>query len=188
MSITTIITVGGILLVVAFLVYQYVVIYNKFQYWYHKAKRKFADITTVTQQRIDEIYAFVQNVKKYDIHEYKLLKDVTEARSRWSKETDFNEKAKIASQIEHNFFKLQAVVERYPQVKGLALHEPLGKRISRIESRLREARMGYNRVVQQYNERVNKFPRNIVAMLHGFKELNYLDLGEQPYQPKEIFN
>ena len=128
-------------------------------------------------------------MKKYDIHEHKFFKDVAEARSRWSKDVDFNEKAKIMSQVESNFLKIQTVLERYPHSKAIAMHWKIGKRISRIESRLREARIDYNRVVQQYNERVNRFPRNLVAMVHGFKELNYLDFSGQPtYEAKKIFN
>ena len=52
-----------------------------------------------------------------------------------------------------------------------------------------------NRVAQQYNERVQRFPRNIVAWAHGFKKLDYLTMGNQInqgaqeiYKPKELFN
>ena len=37
------------------------------------------------QQRIDMISSLAQSIKKYDIHEYKAIKDTIEARSRWSK-------------------------------------------------------------------------------------------------------
>jgi LemA protein len=65
---------------------------------------------------------------------------------------------------------------------------------SRIEKRLRITRLEYNRVAQQYNERVMKFPRNIVAKIHHFTKLDYLvfvtqepDAPQKPYNPKEIF-
>ena len=63
------------------------------------------------------------------------------------------------------------------------------------ESKLREFRLAYNRVAQQYNERVQRFPRNIVAWAHGFKRLDYLTMGNQinqgtqeAYKPKRLFN
>ena len=164
-------------------------IYNKFQYWITRAERKFADIDVVMQERIDKLYAIAQIVKKYDIHEYKVLKDTIEARSRWSKDLELNEKVKIASQVESNFLKLQAVFEKYPQLKADALHHNLISKDDRVESRLRNARLGYNRTAQKYNERVRKFPRNIVAWVHHFKILEYLDFEEQEsYKPKQLFD
>lgn len=181
----------GVSLIVAFIVIKWwAVTYNKFIYWITRARRKFADIEVIMQQRVDMIHALAQVVKKYDIHEYKTLKDVIEARSRWSKDADINEKVKNAQEIENNFFKLQAVFERYPKLKAEILHRNLMGRgnLSRIESHLRNARLGYNKVAQGYNERVRRFPRNIVAKVHGFKELEYLQFqNQETYKPKEIF-
>ena len=63
-----------------------------------------------------------------------------------------------------------------------------------MESKLRNFSLAYNRVVQKYNERVNIFPRNIVAWVHIFKELDYLSLGnninqgeQEKYDSKKLF-
>jgi LemA protein len=162
--------------------------YNKFHYWYERAKETFSDIEVVMQERIDKIHALAQMIKKYDIHEYKALKDVIEARSGWSKDLPLNERVKAASEVENNFFKLQAVFEKYPNLKADALHHRLLSSGSRVESRLRNARTKYNNVVRKYNTRCKRFPRNIVAKMHGFKPLDYLVFEErESYQPKEIF-
>jgi len=180
----------GLLVVTAlgFSVKAWIGIYNKFQYWITRAQRKFADIDIVMQERVDNIHALAQITKKYDIHEYKALKDVIEARSRWTKDTGLNEKVKLASEIENNYLKLQAVFEKYPELKADKMHIALMERDSRIERRLRKTRLEYNRVAQQYNERTRKFPRNIVARIHNFTQLDYLAFAEQEkYEPKEIF-
>ncbi len=199
MEITTILIYGGILVgaVLSFsLVKGWIVIYNKFQYWINRAKRKFADIDVLMQQRIDMLPALAQVIKKYDIHEYKALKDVIEARSRWTKDASLNEKAQAFKEVDNAFLKIQAVFERYPKLKADALHKSIMGHgsISRIESKLRNFRLAYNRVVQKYNERVNIFPRNIVAWVHGFKELDYLSLGnninqgeQEKYDSKKLF-
>ncbi|QBX63343.1 LemA family protein [Dehalococcoides mccartyi] len=164
-------------------------VYNKFQYWITRAQRKFADIDVVMQQRLDNIHALAQIVKKYDIHEYKTLKDVIEARSRWSKDADLNEKVKMASEVENNYLKLQAIFEKYPNLKADKMHVSLLEKDSNIERNLRKTRLEYNRVAQQYNERTRKFPRNIVARVHSFKELDYLTFeGQETFAPKEIFD
>ena len=163
-------------------------IYNKFQYWITRAQRKFADVDVVMQERLDNIYALAQIAKKYDIHEYKALKDVIEARSRWTRDAELNEKVKLASEIENNYLKLQAVFEKYPNLKADKMHVSLMEKDFQVERRLRKTRLEYNRVAQQYNERTRQFPRNIVARIHTFKELDYLTFeGQEAYEPKEIF-
>jgi hypothetical protein len=81
-------------------------------------------------------------------------------------------------------------------LKAEALHKSiLGKgSISKMESKLSKFRLEYNRVAQKYNKRVQIFPRNIVALFHGFKQLPYLTLGNKinkesskEYKAKEIF-
>ena len=180
----------GTILVVAlgFSVRAWISIYNKFQYWINRAKRKFADVDVIMQERLDNIHALAQIAKKYDIHEYKALKDVIEARSRWTKEADLNEKVRLASEVENNYLKLQAIFEKYPNLKADKMHISLMERDSGIERRLRKTRLEYNRVAQQYSERTRRFPRNIVAHVHNFKELDYLTFeGQEAYEPKEIF-
>ena len=181
--------VAGIGIIILYMLIRgYISIYNKFQYWFAKAQRKFADIDVIMQERLDKIHALAQMVKKYDIHEYKTLTDVIGARSRWNKNMDLNEKVKVASQTENNFLKIQAVFERYPKLKAEALHANLMAKGSYTEIKLRRARLSYNHVAQNYNQRVKQFPRNIVAKIHGFKTLNYLDFaGQEKYNPKEIF-
>jgi LemA protein len=200
MEISTIIWIGAsvfVAIILFLLTKGWIVIYNKFVYWRTRADRKFADIDVVMQQRIDMLPALAQVVKKYDIHEYKALKDVIEARSRWTKDASLNEKVKAVQEIDNSFLRIQAVFERYPKLKADALHQSiLGHgNISRMESKLREFRLGYNRVAQQYNERVQRFPRNIVAWAHSFKKLDYLTMGNQinqgtqeNYKPKELFD
>jgi len=183
------IAVGTIIAIaVSISIRAWISIYNKFQYWITRAQRKFADIDVVMQERVDNIHALAQIAKKYDIHEYKVLKDVIEARSRWTKDTGLNEKVKLASEIENNYLKLQAVFEKYPELKADKMHLTVMERDSRVEKRLRKTRLEYNRVAQHYNERTRRFPRNVVARIHNFKELDYLTFeGQEAYEPKEIF-
>lgn len=177
-----------IIIVLGVSVRGWISIYNKFQYWITRAQRKFADVDVVMQERLDNIHALAQIAKKYDIHEYKALKDVIEARSRWTRDAELNEKVKLASEVENNYLKLQAIFEKYPNLKADKMHVTLMEKDSRVERKLRKTRLEYNRVAQQYNERTRQFPRNIVARVHKFKGLDYLTFeGQEEYEPKGIF-
>ena len=182
--------IGVIFLILVILLGKnWIQVYNKFQYWLTMAQRKFADVDIIMQERLDNIHALAQIVKKYDIHEYKALKDTIEARSRWTKDAGLNEKVKMARQIENNYLKLQAIFEKYPDLKANKLHLSLLKRDTDIERRLRKTRLSYNQVAQKYNERTRRFPRSIVARVHHFNILEYLTFEGQPaFESREIFN
>ncbi len=200
MEIATLIWIGAGTLVVIILLYlmkSWITIYNKFVYWKNKLDERFAGIDVIMQRRIDMLPALAQVAKKYSIHEYKTIKDTIEARSRWTKDASINDKVQAVEDVENNFIKIQAVFEKYPHVKADKLYRQImgSGNITRIERKLQQFRLTYNRVVRDYNERVQRFPRNIVARMHGFKTANYLTLGNQvnqgpqeAYQPKEIFN
>ncbi len=176
---------------VYYLTKSWISIYNKFIYWKNKLEERFAGIDVIMQRRSDMLLALAQVAKKYSIHEYKTIKDTIEARSRWSKDTPLNEKVKAVEAVESNFLKLQAVFERYPKVKADSLYQQImgHGNISHVERKLQDFRLEYNRVVRNYNERVQRFPRNIVAKVHGFKTADYLNLKEnqEPYKPRELF-
>jgi len=184
--------------VLFFLGKSWIEIYNKFVYWRTRLSRKFADIDIIMQRRIDMLPALAQVAKKYSIHEYKTIKDTIEARSRWTKDKDasINQKIEAVHDIENNFMKLQAVFEKYPKVKADSLYKSImgSGNITRIERKLQEVRLSYNRIAQKYNERVQRFPRNIIAFIHGFKIADYLTFGNkvnkdssEDFKPKELF-
>jgi len=199
MEISTILWISGGIVALGSLLYltkNWITIYNKFIYWKTRVERKFADIDVIMQQRRDMLPVLAQVAKKYSIHEYKTIKDTIEARSRWTKDTPINEKVQAIEDVENNFLKIQAVFEKYPKVKADKLYQQImgSGNITRVERRLREFRLSYNKVAQDYNERVQRFPRNMVAKVHGFKEVEYLKLGndvnqgtQEEYKPNELF-
>jgi LemA protein len=189
--------IGAVMIVLILLIRGWVIVYNKFIYWRTKLDERFAGIDVIMQRRIDMLPALAQVAKKYSIHEYKTIKDTIEARSRWTKDTPINEKVQTFENVESNFIKLQAVFEKYPEVRADKLYQQImgSGNITRIERKLQDFRLEYNKVVRQYNRRVQIFPRNIVAKAHGFKTANSLTLGNQinqgpqeTYKGKELFD
>lgn len=190
--------IGAIVIIaVIILGRKWIEIYNKFVYWKNKLEERFAGIDVIMQRRTDMLLALAQVAKKYSIHEYKTIKDTIEARSRWTKDTPLNEKVQDVQAVENNFIKMQAVFEKYPKVKADKLYQQImgSGNITRIERKLQDFRLTYNKVVRSYNERVQRFPRSIVAKVHGFTKADYITLGNQvnqgpqeKYEPTEIFD
>jgi LemA protein len=195
---------GIIVAAVVILVYilnGWIKIYNKFVYWRTRADRAFSDIDIIMQQRIDMLPSLAQVAKKYSIHEYKAIENTIEARSRWIREhpkASMEKKLEASQEIENNFIKIHVIFEKYPELKADKLYLTLmgsDGSITRVERKLREFRLHYNKIAQDYNERVQRFPRNIVAKVHGFHTINYLTMGNQinqgpqkPFKPTELFD
>ncbi len=188
-------TVVGIV-IVALVARWYVVIYNKFVYLKTRAERKLADVDVIMEQLVNMNKELSNVVKKYDIHEYKTLEHTIEARSRWSRDANINEKLRAAQEVENNFLKIQAVFERYPKLKANALHLHLLGRgnVSDMYYKLSHVKRGYNRIAQEYNQRVKQFPRSIVAHFSGFRPISYYETAgtkfkaAKEYNPKEGFD
>ena len=160
-------------------------IYNKLQYWYTRAQRHFADVAVVLQLRLDNIHALTQMAEKYRLHEYQTLKTVIEARSKWSSE--LNENVQRVSDVEYNYSKLQALLEKYPELKADQLYTSLMERDTKIENQIRQTRISFNYDAQRYNEITRRFPHNIIAATHNFRELYYLVIPKKSYEPAGIF-
>lgn len=168
----------------------WITIYNKFIYWRTRAERKFADVDVIMEQLVNMNKEITNVVKKYDIHEYKTLKNTIEARSRWSRDADINDKVRSAQEVENNFLKIQAVFERYPKLKAEVLHMRLLGRgnVSDLYYKLSHAKRGYNRIAQEYNQRVMQFPRSIVAKYSGFKIMDYYETAGTKFKQTEEYN
>ncbi len=170
--------------------------YNTLQTYYNNAQRAFADIDVVMQQRMDLLPAVAQAIKKYDVHEYNSLKDVIATRGKLDKSSSLNERVASAQDLQNSYLKIQAVFERYPQLKSSSLYDKVvsGGDIANIEQSLKEGRLVYNKAVEQYNLFISTYPNFIVAAVHGYKKLEYLSLGNRPnqassgkYEPKKLF-
>lgn len=174
--------IGAIAIIaLVIIIRKWIEVYNKFVYWKNKLEERFAGIDVILQRRLDMLSALAQIAKKYSIHEYKTIKDTIEARSRWTKDTPLNEKVKDVENVENNFIKIQAVFEKYPKIRADKLYQQImgSGNVTRIERKLQDFRLDYNKVVRNYNERVQRFPRMIVAKVHGFKKADYLTLGNK---------
>ena len=62
-----------------------------------------------------------------------------------------------------------AIVEKYPDLKASDNFLSLSKSLSTIEEEIAKSRKYYNAVIRIYNNKVEKFPSNLIAKLFGFK-------------------
>lgn len=145
----------------------------------NSVKAKWGNVQTAYQRRADLIDNLVNTVKGAANFEKSTLIGVTEARA---KATSINinadnltqENMKQFQNVQNNLSgalkSLLAVAEAYPTLQANQNFLKLQDQLEGTENRIKTERDIFNKAVEDYNNRVQRFPSNIVAGIGGFKE------------------
>ena len=121
-----------------------------------------ANISKEEERRIDLFKNMVDAVQSYNQYESSTQQKITDARSKANQG-----KINQASQ------SLNAVVERYPQLKSQSNYKQAMLEFSITENRLANYRENYNTQVQNYNVYVRRFPNHQLLSLTGHSTQTY---------------
>ncbi len=141
-----------------------------------EAEAAFSEISVQLQRRADLIPNFVNTVKGYSDYEQETFTAVTEARSRVSRANDAGELAEADSQLSGAISVwVNAITEAYPELKANQSYIALQDELAGTENRIAQARISYNEAAKEYNVKIRRFPRNILAGIFGFDALDYFE-------------
>ncbi len=152
-------------------------VYNRFVQLDNAIENTFHQIRVAMKKRFDMINQLVEAASSYVNFEKDVMTDVAKLRN-----INLNTPAEIkdADALARNVFgKLMAVVENYPNLKGVQVVQDLMNSIKDVEDEIARLRYLYNDQVQNYNMLREMFPTNIVAAMFGFREKEYLQFGEE---------
>lgn len=142
-------------------------------------KKAWTNVEAEYQKRNDLVDNLVNTVKGAANFEQKTLTDVINARANATKVNVSAENLtpeNIAQfqaaqgQVSSTLSRLLAVVESYPDLKATANFTQLQGQLEGIENDIRASRKTFNDAVGNYNQKVRKFPMNILGGIFGFKE------------------
>ncbi|MEJ7627710.1 MAG: LemA family protein [Ferruginibacter sp.] len=140
-------------------------------------KKSWSNVETNYQRRTDLYSSVIRTIEGSANFEKSTLREVLEARSKaTSVQVNIDDPASLAAyqqaqaQLQGSFSKLLAVVEAYPDLKTTTAFRDFQTQIEGTENRINIARQDYNRVVENYNLIVKRFPNNIFAGIFGYKE------------------
>ncbi|MEO5984415.1 MAG: LemA family protein [Ferruginibacter sp.] len=140
-------------------------------------KKSWSNVETNYQRRTDLYSSVIRTIEGSANFEKSTLREVLEARSKaTSVQVNVDDPASLAayqqaqSQLQGSFSKLLAVVEAYPDLKTTTAFRDFQTQIEGTENRINVARQDYNRVVEDYNLKVKRFPNNIFAGIFGYRE------------------
>lgn len=165
------IVVGAVALVGILWVGQYNALV-RLRNWIEEA---WAQIDVQLKRRYDLIPNLVETVKGYARHEQETLEKVIEARNRLMAGGGRAEQLEANDQLTGALKSLFALREAYPDLKAHEGFSKLQEQLEGTENKIAAARQLYNRTVMQYNTKIQSFPSNIVANVHGFVRSEMLE-------------
>ena len=129
----------------------------------------------------------VATVKGYAAHEQETLEGVIEARAKATQITIDPTNAtpeQLAAyqaaqgELSQALGRLLAVAENYPDLKANENFRDLQSQLEGTENRIAIARQQFNDAARQYNQKVRRFPGNIIAGMFGFEKKPYFEAEE----------
>lgn len=156
----------------------FIVAYNRFITFIHRAKEAWADIDVQLKRRYDLIPNLVNTVKGYAAHEAGTFEKITDARSKAMNAGSLEEKGAAENMLTGALKSLFAVAEAYPDLKANQNFLELQRELSDTENKIQAARRFYNTNVRDLNILVDSFPSKIVAGIFHFTKMEFFELGD----------
>lgn len=165
-----------ILAIILFVLIIYVITkYNFFKKKRLQVEQAKKAIDIYLKQRFDLIPNLVEVVKGEKEYEKEVLESLVKLRADTTKESDLSEKAKLNE--EYN--RVIMLAESYPVLKANKSFLNLQKQLTKMENQLQAARRIYNVEVTEYNTAIVTVPKNIIAGMFGFKQVEFFEVNDE---------
>ena len=179
-----------ILIIIILLVGIYIAIYNGLQKSRVFVDESWSQIDVQLKRRNDLIPNLVETTKGYAKHEKSTLEDVVKLRDQLVNvpQGDHEEAMKLSNQITDSLKSIFALAEAYPDLKANQNSLKLQEELTNTENKIAYSRQLYNSSVASYDQKLLTFPSNLIAKIHGFTKIDYLEIPtEEKAVPKVKF-
>lgn len=179
-----------IAILVVLIVIFYISAYNGLQKAKVNTEEAWSQISVQLKRRNDLIPNLVETVKGYAKHEKETLSKWVELRNQLTQlPADDHEGAmQLSNQITDSLKTIFALSESYPDLKANTNFANLQEELTNTENKIAYSRQLFNSSAAVYNKMLLVFPSNIVANIHHFTKVDYLEIPEEETKvPKVSF-
>lgn len=165
-----------VVVIVVVLVLGAIVAFNGLVRRRNRTQEAWSEIDVECKRRHDLIPNLVETVKGYAAHERQTFEAVTAARAGAISAGSSGDPAKVAvaeNALSQSLRSLFAVAENYPQLRAVESFLQLQEQLTATEDKLEYARRFYNTSARDYNIALQTFPRNLIAGLLGFHQVDF---------------
>ncbi len=167
-----------IIAIILVIIIAYAGMYNSLVKYRNRAREFSSQIDVQLKRRTDLIPNLVETVKGYAKHEKETLSHVVELRNNVTNANTLQDKVEADSALTGALRQVFALAESYPDLKANQEFSKLMEELSNTENKVSYARQAYNSQVQAYDTAIQTFPRNLIAGIHGFKEMEFLQIPD----------
>src|ERR1700704_4358132 len=161
--------------VVVLLLLFFMLTYNGLVGQRNRVKNAWSQIDVQLKRRHDLIPNLVETVKGYAAHERQTFESVTNARANAIGAQGPAQQAQAENVLSGALKSLFAVAEAYPDLKANQNFLSLQEELTSTEDRVAYARQFYNDSVLSYNNKLQTFPRNVIAGMFNFEKREYFE-------------
>ena len=184
----------GLIIVIALIVIVvavYISMYNGLQRAKVNTDESWSQIDVQLKRRNDLIPNLVETTKGYAKHESETLSKVVELRNQMvalPADVDPQKKMELSNQLTDSLKSIFALAENYPDLKASQNFTQLQEELTNTENKIAYTRQLFNSSAAVYNQKLLTFTYIVVAKMHHFTKLNYLEVpGEEREAPKHYY-
>ncbi|TYC50196.1 LemA family protein [Weissella muntiaci] len=170
-----------ILVVVILLAVMWISIYNGLVKSRMYTTEAWSQIDVQLKRRNDLIPNLLETVKGYARFEQGTLEKVIALRNQLVNTptgADPQKTMEVSDQLTAGLKSIFAVGEAYPDLKASQQYNKLMEELSNTENKIAYSRQLFNTATANYNMKLQSFPSNIIAGIHGFKPSEFLATPE----------
>ena len=173
-----------IVLVIAF----FIVAFNQAVQQRNRVDSAWSQIGVQLTRRHDLIPNLIETVKGYAAHEKSTFESVTQARANaiGAQQAGPAQQAQAENVLSGALKSLFAVAESYPDLKANQNFLQLQEELTSTEDRIAYARQFYNDSVLNYNNKIQVFPRNLLASTFNFEKRQYFEGEPEATGPVKV--
>ena len=161
--------------IVVLIVLALILSYNGLVRLRNRIDNAWSQIDVQLKRRYDLIPNLVETVKGYAAHERGVFEQVTQARANAINAQGPQQQAEAENVLSGALKSLFAVAEAYPDLKANQNFLSLQEELTSTEDRVAYARQFYNDSVLSYNNKLQTFPRNVIAGMFNFEKREYFE-------------
>jgi LemA protein len=153
----------------------------------NRCDESWADIDAELKRRYDLVPNLVNTVRGYAKHEREVLDRVTQARNTAVANNGSPQaQAGDENDLVRGLRQLFAVAEHYPDLKANQNFLALQTELANTEDRIQRSRRFYNANVRDYQNRLQRFPSNLVASTFSFPSREFFEIEDVSQQQAPV--
>lgn len=179
-----------VIVVLVILALIYISMYNGLQKAKVNTEESWSQIDVQLKRRNDLIPNLVETTKGYAKHEKETFAQVINLRNQLTElPADAHaQKMEVSNQLTDTLKSIFALAEAYPDLKANQEFTKLMEELTNTENKIAYSRQLFNSSAANFNQRLLTFPSNMVAKIHHFTKIDYLEVPtEEKEAPKVSF-